>query len=86
MIILSFDDLNAPRALVIYIPITSQYRNSQYEIPSGHIPWLTSTSVANVQGIGSIPPVRLEKRFGVLSESDLLRVKNALIYACKLQR
>ncbi len=31
--ILSFDDPDAPRALCIYIPLTSQNRGSRYEIP-----------------------------------------------------
>jgi len=86
VIVVSFDDPTAPRALVIYIPITSQHRGSPYEIHLGHLPWLSKTSVANVQGIGSLPPFRLEKRLGLLPAEDLLKIKQALIYACKLQR
>jgi mRNA interferase MazF len=85
VIILSFEDQDAPRALLIYIPVTSQYRGSPYEIPLGHLSYLSKTSVANVQGIGSIPTMRFEKRLGRLPETDLLKIKQALIYACKLQ-
>ena len=48
--------VNAPRALIIYIPLTHQNRGSQYEVSLGHLSWLANESVANVQGIGSLPP------------------------------
>lgn len=83
--VLSFDDPDAPRALCIYIPLTSQNRGSRYEIPLGHLPWLAKESVANVQGIGSLPLSRFEKKIGVLSETDFLKIKRALIYACDLR-
>jgi len=83
--ILSFDDPDAPRALCIYIPLTSQNRGSRYEIPLGHLPWLAKESVANVQGIGSLPLSSFEKKIGVLSETDFLKIKRALIYACDLR-
>jgi hypothetical protein len=30
------------------------------------------------------PPIRFEKKLGVLPEADLLKIKRALIHACKL--
>jgi mRNA interferase MazF len=84
VVVLSFDDPEAPRALTIYIPLTRQNRGSRYEIPLGHLPWLANETVANVQGIGSMPPIRFEKKLGALSEADLLKIKRALIHACKL--
>ena len=58
---------------------------NRYEVLLGHLPWLSKTSVANVQGIGSMPPIRFEKKLGLLPKEDLLKVKQALMYACKLQ-
>jgi len=85
VVVLSLDDTDAPRALHIYVPMTSQNRNSKYEIPLGHLPWLAKESVANVQGIGSLPPTRFEKKIGVLPETDFAKIKRALIYALNLQ-
>lgn len=83
-VVLIADNLNAPRSLTIYIPITRQNRGSDLEVALGHLPFLDSDSVANVQGIGSLPSIRFEKRLGVLPEADLKAVKAALAKACAL--
>ena len=84
VVILSRTDHNPPRALAIYVPITTQDRSSDYEVDLGHLAFLDDASVANVQGIGSVPLVRLEKRIGRLPNDDLTRVKAALQWACEL--
>ena len=83
-VVLIADHLNAPRSLVIYIPITRQNRGSELEIPLGHLPFLDPESVANVQAIGSLPTVRFEKRLGLVPEPDLKKIKAALLRACAL--
>ena len=83
-IVLIADNLNAPRSLIIHIPITKQNRGSELEVPLGHLRFLDPESVANVQGIGSLPSVRFEKLLGVLPEADLKAVKAALLKACAL--
>ena len=85
IVILSRTDDDPPRALAIYVPITTQARSSDYEVTLGHLSFLDPASVANVQGIGSLPLVRLEKRIGTLSEVDLTPVKVALQWACDLE-
>ena len=50
----------------------------------GHLRFLDDASVANVQGIASLPLVRLVKRLGVLPSVDLARVKAAIQWACEL--
>ena len=83
-VVLIADNLNAPRSLIIHIPITKQNRGSELEVPPGHLPFLDKESVANVQAIGSLPSVRFEKRLGVLPAADLEVVKKALMKACAL--
>lgn len=83
-VVLIADNLDAPRSLVIHIPITKQNRGSELEVPLGHLPFLDKESVANVQAIGSLPDVRFEKRLGVLPAADLAVVKKALLKACAL--
>jgi mRNA interferase MazF len=83
-VVLIADNLNAPRSLIIHIPITRQNRGSELEVPLGHLPFLDPESVANVQAIGSLPSVRFEKRLGVVPEPDLKKVKAALLKACTL--
>ena len=83
-IVLIADNLNAPRSLIIHIPITKQNRGSELEVPLGHLPFLDKESVANVQAIGSLPSIRFERRLGVLPAADLEVVKKALVKACAL--
>jgi len=83
-IVLIADNLNASRSLIIHIPITQQNRGSELEIPRGHLPFLDPKSVANVQGIGSLPAARFEKQLGVVPEVDLKKIKTALLKACAL--
>jgi mRNA interferase MazF len=84
VVILSQDDPQAPRALVTYIPLTTQDRGSRYEIELGNLRFLRETSVANVQGIGSIPSVRLQRRLGSLPGETLEKIKQAVRLALNL--
>ena len=83
-LVLVADNLEAPRSLIIHIPISRQNRGSELEVPLGHLPFLDKESVANVQAIGSLPSVRFEKRLGALPAADLEIVKQALVKACAL--
>ncbi len=84
VVILSQDDPQAPRALVTYIPLTTQYRGSGYEVELGKQRFLKEASVANVQGIGSIPTVRLQRKLGSVPTETLDKIKQALRSALDL--
>jgi len=85
VVIVSRQDPDPPRALVLYVPLTTQRRLSPYEVPLPRFPFLDRDSVANVQGLGSIPLVRLERRIGRLSSEVMTQVKAALIFALDLE-
>jgi mRNA interferase MazF len=84
VVIVSRYDPDAPRALVTYVPLTTQSRPSDYEVPIPKLGFLTSVSVANVQGIGAIPIVRLERRLGKLPEAVVAQIRRALRFALDL--
>jgi mRNA interferase MazF len=46
--------------------------------------FLDRESVANVQGLASLPLVRLERRLGKLPEESLSKIKNAITFALDL--
>src|SRR5271169_6097791 len=85
VVIVSRQDPNPPRALVLYVPLTTQQRLSRYEVPLPRFPFLDRDSVANVQGLGSIPTVRLERKIGRLSYEVLASLKSALAFALDLE-
>ena len=66
VVIVSRQDPDPPRALVLYVPLTTQRRDSAYDVPLPRLPFLDRESVANVQGLGSLPTLRLERKIGVL--------------------
>jgi len=85
VVIVSRQDPNPPRALVLYVPLTTQCRSSLYEVPLPRFPFLDRDSVANVQGLGSLPAVRLERKIGRLSNAIMAQVKTALVFALDLE-
>ena len=85
VVVVSRDDPDPPRALVLYIPLTTQYRQSPYEVVLPRLPFLEQNSVANVQGLGSLPTVRLERRLGTLPNAVMVQIKRALAFALDLR-
>ena len=86
IVIVSRHDPDPPRSLVLYVPLTTQRRDSPYEVPLPRLPFLDRESVANVQGLGSLPTVRLERKIGKLPNNVMERLKDALAFALDLQR
>jgi mRNA interferase MazF len=85
VVIVSRDDSDPPRALVIYVPLTTQYRESNYEVVLPKLPFLSRNSIANVQGLGSVARARLERKLGELPDEVLLEIKQAIVFALDLE-
>ena len=85
VVIVSRYDDNPPRALAIYVPLTTQNRGSLYEVALPRLRFLDRDSTANVQGMGSIPTVRLERKLGKLSNEVMLKIKQAILFALDLE-
>ena len=84
VLIVSRPDPDPPRALVIYVPLTTQNRESKYEVVLPKLPFLDRPSIVNVQGIGSLPAIRLERKLGKLSASTMEQIRQALAFALDL--
>lgn len=84
VVIVSRYDPDPPRALILYVPLTTQNRQSPYEVALPRLGFLDRNLVANVQGLGSLPRVRLERRLGQLSDEVMLQIKRALAFALDL--
>jgi mRNA interferase MazF len=85
VVIVSRYDPEPPRALVLFVPLTTQSRQSRYEVALPKQHYLNRESVANVQGLSSIPTARLERRLGKLPESVLAELKRVLSFALDLE-
>lgn len=84
VLVVSRYDPDPPRAMVTYVPLTTQYRQSPYEVVLPNLRFLTQNSYANVQGLGSIPRVRLERRLGKLSDYVMEEIKRSIVFALNL--
>jgi len=84
VVIVSRFDSGAPRSLVVCVPLTTQNRMSWCEVALPTLPFLDRDSDANLQGIGSIPTVHLERRLGRLPAPVMTELKSALAFALDL--
>ncbi len=84
VVILSRHDPDAPRALTIYVPLTTQNRGSRYEVALPKLTFLRELSVANVQGIASLPVTRLERKLGEVPPDVLAQIRKALAFATEM--
>lgn len=84
VVIVSREDPDPPRALVIYAPITTQDRGSRYEVSLPKTRFLQKHSVVNVQGIASLPTIRLGRRLGSLPMEVLNEIKGTIAWALEI--
>ena len=84
VLIVSREDPDPPRVLTTFIPFTTKSRGSDYEVDLGKLPFLHQSSIANIQGIASIPMARLERKLGQVSSNMLDQVKDAIRYSLEL--
>ena len=84
VVIVSRFDPEAPRALVIYVPLTTQNRMSRYEVALPKLPFLDRDPFANVQSVASIPTVRLESKLGRLPVAVMTALKRSPTFALDL--
>jgi mRNA interferase MazF len=77
-IMVSRFDPDAPRALALGVPVTTQYRNSGYEVPLGKLPCLREPSYANVQGLQTLRWTDLLEFGGVVPAPLFEQIRQAL--------
>ena len=78
VLVVSRTDPDAPRALSVCVPLTTQNRGSAYEVTMPRVPWLTEQGVANAQGIVAIEHHRLGRRAGRFELHAMNEVRSAL--------
>src|SRR6266480_1539211 len=84
VVVMSREDSQAPRALALCVPLTTENRGSRYEVPMPHVPWLKKQGVANVQGIGAAGLHELTDRRGRFDSTTVSKIKDAIRWAFDL--
>lgn len=70
---------------MLFVPLTTQNRHSSYEIALPRLSFLNRDSVANVQGLSSLPIVHFERQLGKLTDDVMNKIKQALAFALDLE-
>jgi mRNA interferase MazF len=84
VVIVSRRDDNPPRDLVTFVPCSSQFRSSRYEVPLPKTAGVDHESWANVQGIGALPRTRLIRRVGIVPADAWGSLREALRFGLDL--
>jgi mRNA interferase MazF len=78
VLIVSREDQNPPRDLVLAVPLTTENRGSSYEVEMPRVRFLREISTANIQGMQPFRPAELQGPIGKFEDSAMQRVKQAL--------
>lgn len=84
VLVISRYDPDPPLSLIIYIPLTTKYKESFYEVTLPKLNFLNQASYVNVQGIGSIEKIRLIRKLGKLPENVMTEIKNTITFVLDL--
>ena len=81
VLIVSREDPNRPRDLVLAVPLTTQNRGSQYEVTMPRVRFLREISTANIQGLQAFCPGEIQGPIGRFEQPAMSAVKAALRWA-----
>ena len=80
-VVVSRADPDSPRALSLFVPLTTENRGSAYEVALGKPHFLNKDSWASLMAVGH---ERIIRRLGTVSVSQLSQIKVALRHALDL--
>lgn len=80
-VVVSRFDPDAPRALALAVPVTTEYRGSAYEVPLGRLPCFREASFANVQGLTSLRWTDLQEFGGQVPAQLFEQIRRAMRHA-----
>jgi mRNA interferase MazF len=84
VLIVSREDTNRPRDLVLAVPLTTENRGSRYEVTMPRVRFLREISTANIQGLQAFRPAEMEGPIGRFEPGAMAPVKVALRWAMEL--
>lgn len=87
LMVVSREDADAARALAVCVPLTTEIRGGNYEVPIPRVRWMpgADTGVANVQGIQAIEYHRLKCPAGRFEASVLSSVRKGIAWMLELE-
>jgi len=84
LVVITREDPDAPRAICVTVPLTTQNRGTKYEVEMPRVPWLKQQSFANVQAMAAYEHHELLQRRGRFEPAALEKIKDAIRWALDL--
>ena|SRR5438045_1995975 len=84
VVVISREDPDAPRAISIIVPLTTQNRGTRYEIQMPRVPWLRHQSFANIQAMAAYEHHEFMERRGRFESNILDQIKDAIRWVLEL--
>src|SRR5262245_20218482 len=84
VVVMSREDPQAPRAMALCVPLTTENRGSRYEVPKQRVPWLKLQGMANVQAISAVGFHELTDKRGRFEPAVVAKIKDAIRWAFDL--
>jgi mRNA interferase MazF len=84
VLIVSREDQDPPRDLVLAVPLTAENRGSSYEVVMPRVRFLREISTANIQGLQPFRPAELHGPIGKSEDSAMRPIKEALKWVLNL--
>lgn len=84
VVVVSREDLEAPRALSVVVPLTSQLRPSRYQVKMPRVPWLKLQSYTDAQAMSSVEWHELTDRRGKFDPSVVKQIRDSIRWALEL--
>jgi mRNA interferase MazF len=84
VVVVSREDLEAPRALSVVVPLTSQLRPSRYQVKMPRVPWLKLQSYTDAQAMSSVEWHELTDRRGKFDSSVVKQIRDSIRWALEL--
>ena len=84
VVIMSREDTSAPRALSLFVPLTTEFRGSKYEVQMPRVPWLKLQSYANCQAMSAASHHELKELRGKFDGATVAKIKNAIRWTLDL--
>ena len=87
LLIVSREDANAKRALACCVPLTTEVRGGNYEVPIPRVRWMpgAEAGVANIQGLTAVEHHRLDRRAGRFEFPVVTKIREAIAWMLELK-
>jgi mRNA interferase MazF len=83
-VVVSVSNPDSQRNMSVVVPMTTEIRGGECEIPFSKPPWLRQESVVNVLGIAGVDNAKIERRLSAFPAEKMLEIESVLKRALSL--